>query len=100
MARTFDLDLLRTFVTVSEVGTFAAAARSVHRTQSAVTQQMQRLEKQAGVRLFRRAGRLKPLTRHGETMLDYARRILMLNDEAVRVLAADGPRGPVRLGAP
>src|SRR5262245_49681644 len=100
MARTFDLDLLRTFVAVSEMESFAAAARRVHRTQSAVTQQMQRLEKQVGVRLFRRSGRLKSLTRQGQTLLDYARRILVLHDEAVRILVADAPRGPVRLGAP
>jgi DNA-binding transcriptional LysR family regulator len=100
MARTFDLDLLRTFVAVSELESFAAAARHVHRTQSAVTQHMQRLEQQVGVRLFRRSGRLKSLTRHGQTLLDYARRILVLHDEAVRVLVADEPRGPVRLGAP
>src|SRR5262245_24119595 len=100
MARTFDLDLLRTFVAISDLESFAAAARHVHRTQSAVTQQMQRLEGQVGVRLFRRAGRLKSLTRHGQTLLEYARRILALHDEAVRVLVTDEPRGPVRLGAP
>lgn len=100
MARTFDLDLLRTFVAVSDLGTFAAAAEHVHRTQSAVTQQMQRLEKQVGVRLFRRSGRVKSLTRHGETLLDHARRILMLHDEAIRMLVSDEPKGPVRLGAP
>lgn len=100
MGRTFDLDLLRTFVAVSELETFATAARHVHRTQSAVTQQIQRLEQQVGVKLFRRAGRQKVLTKHGLTLLDYARRILVLHDEAVRTLVSDEPKGPVRLGAP
>ncbi|MBI4205137.1 MAG: transcriptional regulator LrhA [Betaproteobacteria bacterium] len=100
MGQAFDLDLLRTFVAVSELESFAAAAKHVHRTQSAVTQQIQRLEKQVGVKLFRRSGRQKVLTRHGLTLLDYARRILGLHDEAVRMLGADEPKGPVRLGAP
>ncbi|MEG9040440.1 LysR family transcriptional regulator, partial [Acinetobacter baumannii] len=37
-----DLDLLRTFVAVADLNTFAAAAAAVCRTQSAVSQQMQR----------------------------------------------------------
>lgn len=47
-----DLELLRTFVAIVERDSFAAAAESVHRTQSAVTQQMQRLETQIGKTLF------------------------------------------------
>ena len=42
-----DLDLLRTFVAVADLSTFAAAAVAVRRTQSAVSQQMQRLEREA-----------------------------------------------------
>ncbi|HDT1368837.1 TPA: LysR family transcriptional regulator, partial [Escherichia coli] len=43
-----DLDLLRTFVAVADLNTFAAAAAAVCRTQSAVSQQMQRLEQLVG----------------------------------------------------
>ncbi|SQC40390.1 LysR family transcriptional regulator lrhA [Klebsiella pneumoniae] len=48
-----DLDLLRTFVAVADLNTFAAAAAAVCRTQSAVSQQMQRLEQLVGQRAFR-----------------------------------------------
>ena len=54
-----DLDLLRTFVAVADLNTFAAAAAAVCRTQSAVSQQMQRLEQLMGKELFARHGRNK-----------------------------------------
>lgn len=53
-----DLDLLRTFVAVADLNTFAAAAAAVCRTQSAVSQQMQRLEQLVGKELFARHGRM------------------------------------------
>src|SRR5919106_3614415 len=98
--RNLDLDLLRTFVAIAEQESFAKAAERVSRTQSAVTQQMQRLEEQAQVKLFRRAGRSKALTDEGVALLDYARRILALHDEAVRALKARERREPITVGAP
>lgn len=77
-----ELDLLRTFVAVADGSTFAAAAESVCRTQSAVSQQMQRLESLIGKELFARQGRNKTLTEAGTQLLNYARRILRINDEA------------------
>jgi DNA-binding transcriptional LysR family regulator len=97
--RLLDLDLLRSFVAVADGGSFALAAEQVHRTQSAVTQQMARLEEQLGVALFRKVGRSKRLTEQGVRLLDYARRLLALNDEAVESLAAPDLRGPLRIGS-
>ena len=74
--------LLRTFVAVADLNTFAAAAAAVCRTQSAVSQQMQRLEQLVGKELFARHGRNKLLTEHGIQLLGYARKILRFNDEA------------------
>lgn len=54
--RNLDLDLLRTLVAIADHDTFGAAAETVQRTQSAVTQQMQRLEEQLGLTLFERQG--------------------------------------------
>lgn len=76
-----DLDLLRTFVVVADLNTFAAAV-AVCRTQSAVSQQMQRLEQLVGKELFAHHGRNKLLTEHGVQFLSYARKILQFNDEA------------------
>jgi DNA-binding transcriptional LysR family regulator len=97
--RPLDLELLRSFVAVADRESFAAAAEKVHRTQSAVTQQMARLEEQLGVALFRKVGRSKRLTEQGVRLLDYARRLLALNDEAVESLAAPDLRGPLRIGS-
>lgn len=69
-----DLDLLRTFVAVADLNTFAAAAAAVCRTQSAVSQQMQRPEQLVGKELFARHGRNKLLTEHGIQLLGYARK--------------------------
>jgi DNA-binding transcriptional LysR family regulator len=97
--RPLDLDLLRSFVAIADRESFARAAEQVHRTQSAVTQQMARLEEQLGVALFRKVGRSKRLTEPGVRLLDYARRLLALNDEAVESLAAPDLRGPLRIGS-
>jgi DNA-binding transcriptional LysR family regulator len=96
--RNLDLDVLRTFVAIVEREGFAPAAEQVRRTQSAVTQQMQRLEEDLRVPLFHKVGRAKKLTEHGVRMLEYARRMLALNDEALESLAAFDLRGPLRLG--
>jgi DNA-binding transcriptional LysR family regulator len=97
--RLLDLELLRTFVAITDRESFAQAAEQVHRTQSAVTQQMARLEEQLGVALFRKVGRAKELTEHGVRLLDYARRLLALNEEALASLAAPDLRGPLRVGS-
>lgn len=94
-----DLDLLRTFVAVADLNTFAAAAAAVRRTQSAVSQQMQRLEQLVGKELFARHGRNKLLTEHGIQLLGYARKILRFNDEACSSLMFNNLQGSLTLGA-
>lgn len=97
--QTFDLELLRTFVAVVSTGTFAAAGQQQGRSQSAVTQQMQRLELQLGQALFQKEGRNKHLTEHGRHLLRYAREILLLNDDAMVSLRTDADIGALRIGA-
>src|SRR6478609_4842573 len=82
----FDLDVLRSFVTGVELGSFAKAADRVGRSTSAVSAQLKKLEEQAGTPIFRKAGRGLALTEAGETMLGYARRLLELNDEAAAAI--------------
>ncbi|VXC90929.1 HTH-type transcriptional regulator PecT [Burkholderia sp. 8Y] len=95
-----DLELLRTFVAIVERESFSAAAESVHRTQSAVTQQMQKLEAQLAKTLFLKQGRAKRLTAEGLKLLEYSRRMLALNDEACAAITGSVLTGEVRIGAP
>ena len=88
----FDLDVLRTFVTGIELGSFAKAADRLGRSTSAVSAQLKKLEEQAGTPVLRKSGRGMVLTEAGETMLAYARRLLELNDEAAAALGVDPGR--------
>lgn len=96
----FDLELLRTFVAVATYGTFAEAGKHLGRTQSGVTHQMQRMEAQLGLALFAKEGRNKQLTERGRHLLRYARDLLALNDDAMRVLRDAGETGVLRIGSP
>ena len=75
MTIALDVDQLRTFVAIAEVGSFTRAAASVHKTQSAVSMQMRRLEERVGRPIFYRDGRQSRLTDDGVRLLDFARRI-------------------------
>lgn len=97
---TLDLELLRALVAIEEQDSFAGAAIQLGKTQSAVTQQMQRLEDQIGHPLFEKQGRHKRLTPHGQKLLDYARHLLAINDDALRSLQQGNLEGVLRIGAP
>jgi DNA-binding transcriptional LysR family regulator len=95
-----DTDILRTLVTAQQLGGFNRAAQRVGRSQSAVSQQIRRLEEQLGQRLFRKEGRSLALTEAGDVVFSYARRILDLNDEAVAAVCGIAIDGTVRFGLP
>ncbi|HEV2558976.1 MAG TPA: LysR substrate-binding domain-containing protein [Microvirga sp.] len=95
-----DIDQLRTFVAIADTGSFTRAADIVHKTQSAVSMQMKRLEERIGKPIFERDGRLSKLTDEGERLLDYARRIVRLNAECIASFADNELVGRVRLGLP
>ncbi len=96
----FDVDLLRTFVAVVEAGSFTKASVTVHRSQAAVSMQIKRLERMLGTTLFTRDTRNLALTRPGNTLLEYARRMLDLHEEAWSAIARPDVTGRVVLGAP
>ncbi|RFU44899.1 LysR substrate-binding domain-containing protein [Paraburkholderia sp. DHOC27] len=95
-----DMDVLRTFVTGFELGSFARAADRLGRSQSAVSTQLRKLEEQVGLPLVQKSGRGLALTTAGEGLLGYAKRLLELNDEAVDTIRGSDLEGWVRLGLP
>lgn len=97
---TLDLAVLRTLLAAVESGSFAAAARRVGRSESAVSLQLKRLEEQIGEPVFVRTGRQMTLTGAGIRLADYARRLLDLNDEALSAASENSIEGTVTLGVP
>ncbi len=77
-----NLHKLNVFATIADTGSFTAAADQLYLTQSAVSQHIRDLEAQLGTELFVRGRSGATLTDAGETLLDYARRLLWLMAEA------------------
>jgi DNA-binding transcriptional LysR family regulator len=98
--RNLDLDLLRSFVTISELGSFTAAGARLGRTQSTVSLQVKRLEDLLGRRVFKRTPRSLELTDDGKQLLGPARQMLRLNDATMAQLHEPDIAGRVRLGVP
>jgi DNA-binding transcriptional LysR family regulator len=69
------IEQLRTLRAVAREGSFSAAARKLGRVQAAVSQAIDRLEAQLGLRLFDRTSRVPHLTRQGEAVVAAAERI-------------------------
>ena len=96
----FQLDWLKCFVAVVDAGSLSNAAGEVHRSQSAVSMQIKKLEDALDRRLLERGARRVELTQDGQTLLGYARRILDLQSEAQIALSGEELTGRVRLGVP
>lgn len=94
------LDWLRCFVAVVDAGSLTGAAGEVHRSQSAVSMQISKLEDATGRRLLERGPRRLQLTTDGQTLLGYARRMLDLQAQAEAALRAEEVTGTIRLGVP
>mgnify|MGYP002827073447 CR=1 FL=1 len=96
-----DFAELQVFLTVATERSFSRAAAKLHRTQPAVSQAVKRLEEDLAERLFDRSSKGGQLTAAGKILLDYAKRLTRLKEEAqgaVRELQ-DLRRGRVLIGA-
>ena len=100
MKAPLDLDQLQTFIMIADTGSFTRAADEVHRTQSAVSMQMRRLEERIGKPLFEKEGRLNKLSEEGERLLGYARRMIHLNRETLSAFDDARLEGVIRIGTP
>jgi DNA-binding transcriptional LysR family regulator len=99
-ARIGDLEigLLRMFVAVVECGSMGRAAAAVEMTQPAVSQQMLRLERIVGQKLFARGRNGIALTSDGRLLVKYAGRVLDLNNEILLRFRRDRSQSLVALG--
>lgn len=99
--RNVTLRQLRVFTAVARFRSFTRAARELHLTQPAVSQQVKLLETEIGLSLFEHIGRGIHLTAAGEELLRYAKQTTDLLREAGEALAAMRglKRGVLKLGA-
>ncbi|WP_439683563.1 DNA-binding transcriptional regulator, LysR family [Cupriavidus oxalaticus] len=95
--RGFETDQLRTFVTVADSGSLSAAAPRLFLSQSSVSEQLRKLEERAGVPLLSRGRHGAVPTPAGARLLEYARRILALNELALQELRGHALEGELRL---
>ncbi|HVC61428.1 MAG TPA: LysR family transcriptional regulator [Acetobacteraceae bacterium] len=91
---------LRSFVATVDTGSLSAAARSLHITQPAASQQVKELERALATRLLQRGAGVARPTAVGEAVLAQARRVQAAVDDLLAVAATfwDGEVGRVRLG--
>lgn len=100
MPKNIPTDLLRSFVTVVDLGGFTKAAKALGRTQPAVSLQIRRLEELLQTKLIRTSGRQFRLTDDGVALGPYARQLLRLNDDIVAHFADSALAGWIRVGVP
>jgi DNA-binding transcriptional LysR family regulator len=96
------IDSVTVFAEVAERGSFAEAARHLHRSPAAVTRAVAELEARLGVRLLNRTTRAVSVTEPGQRFLAGARRVLADLTEIEQAAIGQGraPRGELRLTAP
>lgn len=93
-----DIDMLRCFVEVAETGSFTRAGKNIGLSQSGVSVKIRRLEERIDHAVFQRSSKSLTLTHEGELLLDYARRVLEVHDEAVTRLLQPAAAGTLRVG--
>ena len=81
-----DLAQLEVFVAVAQEGRFSRAAEKLHRTQSAISQTIRKLEDEIGESLFDRSSREGRVTDVGRVLLDHAEKLLNLRQGAHQAL--------------
>ena len=94
-----NLDYLRYFVKLAQVGHYTRASEQLNISQPSLSHAVRQLEEELGVPLFERQGRNTQLTQFGEEFLDCAVRTLATLDEGVISLRRKAKgEGLIRLG--
>ncbi len=96
MDRPLDLDAIKAFVRIAELGSFTRAAEAMRTTQGAVSLKLQRLEDRLGCRLVERTPRYVELSARGVAFLEHARELLNVHDRALALFV--GARQRLTIG--
>ncbi|WFE91904.1 LysR family transcriptional regulator [Roseibium porphyridii] len=94
--RALDIDCVRAFVRIAELGSFTRAADMARMTQSAMSLKLKRLEERLDCKLVQRTPRHVELTARGAAFLVHARELLEVHDRAFTTLAE--PRQKLTIG--
>ncbi|MFT6269227.1 MAG: DNA-binding transcriptional LysR family regulator [Alphaproteobacteria bacterium] len=94
------LAVLRTLVTIVEVGNFNRAGELLGRSQPAISLQIKKLEGQVNRRLFTKVGQSYQINNEGKWLYNKAKQMLAINDDIFRELSNETLRGRMRLGIP
>lgn len=98
--KSLDSDLLRTFVAVADAGSVTDGAALIHRSQSATSLQIKRLEAILGQPVFDRHGRGMVLSDTGRKLFPVAQDVTARLDTALREISQNTVSGKLRLGIP
>jgi len=96
-----ELRQLKTFRTVANLNSFQQAAQVLHYAQSTVSEQIKGLEADLNVKLFKRKGKQIQITESGELLLQYAQRMIALEEEIrTEIVTKDKPHGSLTFRIP
>lgn len=98
MTSNLDIDSMRALTVIADSGGITRAAKKLNLSQSAVSHKMKRLERKINRALFTRSEGKLNFTLDGEKLLDYARRMVRLHDEACANFNQSDLAGELRLG--
>lgn len=94
------LDVMRTLVTIVDVGNFNRAGEILGRSQPAISLQIKKLEGQLNRKLFNKVGQSYQINQEGKWLYEKAKQMLAINDEVFRELNHETLTGRMRLGIP
>ncbi|HWK24140.1 MAG TPA: LysR family transcriptional regulator [Ureibacillus sp.] len=93
-----DIEILKTFCTVSHYKSFKKAAEILNITQPGITKRIKTLEADLNCSLFTRTPQFVVLTKEGMEFLPYAERIVQISEEGIASINSDTFKKKLAIG--